>query len=291
MEQRPFGTTGLTVSVLGLGAGQLGASAVSEEAAPALLHGALDAGVTLIDTARGYGLSEERIGRHLAHRRSEYVLSSKGGYDVEGIADWTAESVTLGIDQALRTLRTDVIDIFHLHSCSQEVLERGDLQDALDRAAVAGKIRVSAYSGDNEPLAYAADSGRFGSVETSVNLVDQWSLQHVLPRYPDLGVIAKRPLANAPWRYPHRPDGTYGDVYWDRLQALALDPAGLDWDEFALRFAAYAPDVDCVIAGTTKLGNVHRNAELVAKGPLSNDLLDAIHAAWERVGSQWPGDV
>jgi aryl-alcohol dehydrogenase-like predicted oxidoreductase len=132
MEQRPFGTTGLTISALGLGAGQVGQDSVTEDQAAHLLNGALDAGVTLLDTARGYGLSEERIGRHLAGRRDEFVLSSKGGYDVPGAQDWTARAVTAGIDRALRETRSERIEIFHLHSCPVDELERGDLQDALD---------------------------------------------------------------------------------------------------------------------------------------------------------------
>jgi len=63
MEQRPFGTTGLDVSVLGLGTGQIGESRIEAGQADHLLNGALDAGITLIDTARGYGTSEERIGQ------------------------------------------------------------------------------------------------------------------------------------------------------------------------------------------------------------------------------------
>lgn len=79
MEQRDFGTTGLRVSALGLGAGQIGDAALTEEHVGTLLNRAVDRGVTLLDTARGYGLSEERIGRHLSYRRHDFILSSKGG--------------------------------------------------------------------------------------------------------------------------------------------------------------------------------------------------------------------
>ncbi len=291
METRPFGATGLTVSVIGLGAGQVGEDSVTEAAAAELLNGALDAGVTLIDTARGYGASEERIGRHLAQRRDEFVLTTKGGYDIAGTEDWTPANVTASIERSLRLLRTDRIDIFHLHSCSAEVLARGDLQDALDRAREAGLIRVAAYSGDNAPLAQAAASGRFGSLETSVNLCDQWSLHEVLPHVSGLGVIAKRPIANAPWRFQDRPTGHYAELYWERLRSLALDPGGLDWDEFALRFTAYAPGVDTAIVGTSKLANLRRNLELVERGPLPADLLEAVGTVWRREGRDWPGSV
>lgn len=291
METRAFGTTGLDVSILGLGAGQVGQDSVSEAEAAALLNGTLDAGVTLIDTARGYGRSEERIGRHLAHRRQEFVLSTKGGYDIEGTRDWTPENLVATLERSLRLMRTDHVDLFHLHSCPVEVLERGDLQATLDEAVAAGMVRITAYSGDNAALAYAADSGRFASVETSVNLTDQWSAHHVLPQHPELGVIAKRPLANGPWRFAERPVGHYGELYWERLQTLALDPAGLAWDELALRFTAYAPGVTTAITGTSQLKNLQRNAELVAKGPLPAEVLAAVETAWQREGQHWPGEV
>jgi aryl-alcohol dehydrogenase-like predicted oxidoreductase len=291
MEQRAFGSTGLTVSALGLGGGQVGQEHLSEGEASAMLNGVLDAGVTLIDTARGYGASEERIGRHLAARRTEFVLSSKGGYDIEGTEDWTGPNVRQGIDRALRLLRTDRIDIFHLHSCPQKMLERGDLLEALDEAVAAGKIGVAAYSGDGPDLASAVASGRFGSIETSVNVADQWSLRHVLPIRGALGVIAKRPIANAAWRFSAQPHGDYAEVYWQRLQALALDVGELEWDEFALRFSAYAPGVDTAIVGTSKPVNLARNVALVGRGPLPAEQLQAIDEAWVREGEAWTGQV
>src|SRR4051794_28359829 len=103
---RSFGKTGLSVSALGFGAGQIGSPELNEEEAARLLHGALDLGVTFFDTARGYGLSEERIGRHLSSHRARFVLSSKGGYGVDGVPDWTAEVIARGIDDALGRLRT-----------------------------------------------------------------------------------------------------------------------------------------------------------------------------------------
>jgi len=291
MEQRPFGSTGLTVSALGLGAGQVGERDVTDREAATLLNAALDAGITLVDTARGYGTSEERIGRHLAHRRDEFVLATKGGYDIEGTQDWTPENLRGTVERSLRLLRTDRIDVFHLHSCSAEVLARGELQDVLDGLVAAGSVGVAAYSGDNAPLADAAASHRFGSVETSVNLADQWSLRHVLPRHPELGVIAKRPLANAPWRFSERPAGHYAELYWERLRTLALDPAGLAWSAFALRFTVFAPGVDCAIVGTASPQNLARNVEHLAQGPLPDEVLAAVDAAWRRNGTDWPGSV
>lgn len=93
------------------------------------------------------------------------MVSSKGGYDMTAAENWTAAAVTAGIDRALHLTRSDRIEIFHLHSCSVDVLQRGDLQDALDAAVAAGKIGVAAYSGDNQHLLYVGESGRVASIE------------------------------------------------------------------------------------------------------------------------------
>lgn len=297
MQQREFGTTGLKVSVLGLGAGQIGDARHSEDLAGTLMNRALDHGVTLVDTARGYGLSEQRIGRHLSWRRHDFILSSKGGYDAEGAQDWTPAAIRLGIEQALTRLRVDWIDIFHLHSCPLDVLRQDDLLGALDDAVAGGLIRVAAYSGENTALHWAVTSGHFGSVETSVNLADQWSARHVLPQAQEagVGVIAKRPIANAAWQYAQRPTGQYAEAYWERLGVLDLGSvrqgAGLEWDEFALRFAAYTPGVHSAIVGTANIGNLERNIELAQRGPLPLDVLTHIHAAWDAHGMNWSGEV
>lgn len=297
MEQRDFGTTGLRVSALGLGAGQIGDAALTEEHVGTLLNRAIDRGVTLVDTARGYGLSEERIGRHLSYRRHDFILSSKGGYGADGADDWTPQAIRLGIEQALTRLRCDWIDIFHLHSCPADTLRREDMLGALDDARASGLIRVAAYSGENEALAWAAQSGRFGSLETSVNLADQWSRHQVLPAAHDagLGVIAKRPIANAAWRFVQRPAGDYAETYWERLGRLDLngvrEAAGLDWTQFALRFSAYAPGVHSAIVGTASLENLERNVRIVQEGPLPLDVLTHIEAAWRAHGTDWGGEV
>ena len=291
--RRAFGSTGLAVPALGLGAGLLGDARLEEAAVARLLSGALDLGVTLVDTARSYGLSEERIGRHLAHRRGEFVLATKVGYGVAGEADWTAGCVRRGIDDALRRLRTDVIDVVLLHSCPAETLRDEGILEALEAARRAGKLRVAGYSGEGDPLAWAVESGRLGAVECSVNLCDQRGLDAAVPAAAarGLGVVAKRPLANAPWRHAERPVGQYVEPYWERWQAMRLAPAGLPPDELAVRFAAFAPGVSCCVVGTTRLEHLRRNVELVARGPLPAEVVEAVRAAFRAHDADWDGQV
>jgi len=291
--QTAFGATGLQVSRLGLGCGGLGESRVSDAEAERLVHAALDLGITFFDAARSYGPAEERLGRALGPRRSGVVLSTKGGYGASGCADWTGACITRGIDEALGRLRTDHIDVFHLHSCPVDVLHRGELHDALLGARQAGKIRVAAYSGDNDPLVWAAGCETFGAVQCSVNLFDQNALREALPRASSrkLGVVAKRPLGNAPWRFASRPQADDVGALWDRFVAMGLDPSPLAFDELGLRFTCFAPGVSCAIVGTTRTEHLAASVHAVTAGPLPDDVTQRVRSAFDAVGAGWPGLV
>jgi aryl-alcohol dehydrogenase-like predicted oxidoreductase len=291
VPRRPFGNTGLTVSALGLGCGQIGAARLSETEVERLLGLALDLGIILFDTARGYGQSEARLGRCLAAHRQQVVISTKVGYGVPGHPDWTYGAIAAGVDDALRTLRTDWLDIVHLHSCPLETLRQDDVVRALEDARQAGKIRAAAYSGENEALAYALETGRFQSFQTSINLADQRGLDTLVPRAAaaGLGVIAKRPVANAPWRFDERPYGHYAEEYWYRWRAMDLDPHGLPWQELALRFAAFQPGVHTCIVGTADPGHLRENAAIVARGPLPAEQVAAIRQAFKNHDEDWVG--
>jgi aryl-alcohol dehydrogenase-like predicted oxidoreductase len=293
MKRKRYGSTGPVVSLLGLGAGRIGDATLDEAQVARLLNRALDLGINLIDTARGYGLSEERIGRHLAHRRAEFVLSTKIGYGIPGVADWTAAAIAAGIDAALALLRTDHIDIVHLHSCELSTLQADDVIAALERGRDQGKVGIVAYSGENEALDWAVASGRFGGVECSVNLYDQRSLDGALVRAGQggLGVIAKRPLGNAPWRYARRPLGDYCEVYWERMQALAYDAAGMPWDELALRFCAHRSEINCAIVGTSSIEHLQHNVVIADKGPLPGDVVERLRSRYALLGADWGGQV
>jgi aryl-alcohol dehydrogenase-like predicted oxidoreductase len=292
IEKRPYGDTGMQVSALGLGAGQLGDERLSEAEAEALLLGALDAGVTLVDTAPSYGVSEPRIGRFLGARRDQAVLSTKLGYGVPGVPDWTGPCITGGVEQALRTLRTDRIDIAHLHSCPRAVLEQGEVVAALAAAKAAGKLRAIAYSGENEDLEFARASGRFDGLMASLNPFEQRSADAVLPRMGGMGFIAKRPVANSPWRFAEQPHGDYSEPYWLRMRAMGMAPPGdMPWGEFALRFTLSVPGVASAIVGTGRLAHLLENVAWASKGPLEPALMDAWRQCFRERDDDWRGQV
>jgi aryl-alcohol dehydrogenase-like predicted oxidoreductase len=288
---RPLGATGLLVSPVGLGAGRIGEPGLPEDDVRALVDAALEAGVTLFDTARSYGLSEERLGRALAGRRDDVVLSTKVGYGVDGVPDWTGACVELGVDAALRRLRTDRLDVVHLHSCPLELLERGEVVAALERAVRKGKVRAAAYSGEDEALRFAVRSGAFAVVQCSVSVVDQAVLPEVAEaRARGIGVLAKRPLGNAPWRFPDRPAEPDVAEAWDRFRALGLEGAG-DWAERFTRFAAFAPGVDVILVGTASPAHLGAAVAAVRRGPLEPETIAALTSAFAHAGAAWRGRI
>lgn len=293
VRRRALGATGLEVSVLGLGAGPLGTARIGESEADALVGAAIDQGVTLFDTAPSYGSSEERLGRALGSRRPEVVLVTKGGYGVPGVSDWTGEVIRLGIEAALRRMGTDVIDVFLLHSCDVGTLGRDDILGQLDRAKAAGKIRAAGYSGENEALAWAVSSRRFDVVECSVNPFDRAALTGSIARAAaaGIGVLAKRPLANAAWRFTSPPDAPDVRTYWERATAMAIDPAPLPWPEAALRFATFAHGVSAALVGTSSIAHLAEAVAAVGRGPLGEELVARWDAAWEAHGGAWGGVV
>jgi aryl-alcohol dehydrogenase-like predicted oxidoreductase len=292
IPQRAYGSTGLRLSLLGLGAGQIGDGQSDEAHVGKLLNEALDFGITLIDTARGYVLTEERIGRHIAHRRKEFVLSTKVGYGIDGVLDWTYDCILAGVDRALKLMKTDHLDIVHLHSCPLDTLKGGEVIDALDRCVTDGKIRFAAYSGDNEPLEWALASGRFRGLMCSVNVFDQRAIERVVTPAGKhaVGLIAKRPIGNAPWLHANQPTGQYCEQYWLRMKAMGLD-FGADWADTALRFTAFTVGVTSCIVGGKNIDHIRSNIASIARGPLASDVVAKIRAAFTQHDDNWSGQV
>ncbi len=254
-----------------------------------LLRTAVDAGITYFDTARSYDLSEERLGRHLGAFRQRVTLATKVGYGIPGVDDWTYDAVRIGIDDALRTMRTDYLDVVMLHSCNLGTLEWGEPIRALEDAKAAGKIRLTGYSGENDELRWALHSGRFDVLACSVNVCDQRVFDDVLPVAAEKGIpiIAKRPLANAPWRFAECPKGDYAEEYWWRWTTMRFERAGHSKLETAIRFAAHAPAVATAIVGTHKPEHLLAAKTEVDKGPLPEPLISHIRRRFHECDPGW----
>lgn len=288
IEFRDFGFTGLKVSAVGFGAGKIGGSELSDKKVDKLLNSVLDLGINLIDTARSYGEAEHRIGKFLKHRRSEFILSTKVGYDVEGVEDWTFRCITEGVEKALRILQTDYIDIVHLHSCNKDILEKGEVTEALTKMAQEGKIKVPAYSGDNEALEFAVHSGSFASIQSSINICDQKTVNTILHQAKQgyMGVIAKRPLANFAWHEKANLTDPVVEEYKRRIYEMNID-FGMPLEEAMIRFSTYTYGVDSILIGSTSIEHLKANLKLAAKGKLQDELIDKIKNRFNDSGKDW----
>jgi hypothetical protein len=298
IEKRMFGKTGMEVSVLGFGGAEIGFEGATPATVRELLNGALDAGLNVIDTAECYMNSEEMIGEAVAGRRGDFFLFTKCGHVEHMKPDWSRASLLASIERSLKRLRTDCVDLVQLHSCSEEVLRNGKAIEALEEARRLGRTRFIGYSGDGAAARYAIESGRFDTLQTSLNVADQESIDLLLPaaRTAGMGVIVKRPVANAAWRYgATAPEETYHTVYWERLRKLAYPfaegPPG-DAVAFALRFTLSQPGVHTAIVGTKKPGRWTENARALAAGPLPAADIAAIRNRWaETAAPDWVGQT
>jgi aryl-alcohol dehydrogenase-like predicted oxidoreductase len=320
MQMRPFGNTGMRVSPLGWGAAEIGYENVPDKTVESLLAVALEQGLNVIDTAECYMDSEEKVGRALRGKRQQCLLFTKCGHAPafrpagfitrarrklwlpvgralgQTLADWDPRLLERSIDQSLRRLQTDWIDLIQLHSCSEEILRQGAVIEVLQRARQAGKARSIGYTGDGAAALYAVRSGQFDTLQTSVNIADQAALDLTLPLAAErgMGVIAKRPVANAVWKQTQKPENSYHHVYWDRMQELRYDFVQ-DPDkavEMALRFTLSVPGVHTAIVGTTKPEHWRKNAEYAAAGSLSAGQFDSVRNRWKQVARpDWAGQA
>jgi aryl-alcohol dehydrogenase-like predicted oxidoreductase len=296
MKRSRFGRTGFDVSPLGFGAAPIGYLQTERDRVGTILNFLLDSGVNLIDTAASYPGSEEVIAETVGSRRDQFVLVSKCGTklpDLDG-EPFSAELVRRTVDRSLTRLRVEQIDVMLLHSCDLKTLQRGDALGALVKAREQGKIKFAGYSGDNEAAAYAAALADVAVIETSVNIADQRNIDAVLPvaRQHDVGVLAKRPVANAAWKDINHQPGlykNYAKTYTDRLAQMRLDPGKLGftgpseeaWPQLALRFTLSQPGVHCAIIGTTNPDNARENIGYAGKGPLPESVATKIREAFD----------
>jgi aryl-alcohol dehydrogenase-like predicted oxidoreductase len=297
MQMKTLGNTDLQVSRLGVGLSELGHGLTldDEAAAARVLNAALDGGVTFLDTSACYGVSEELIGRTIAHRRQEYVLATKCGHVTGGYSgrDWTAQTIQDSIDRSLARMKTDCLDLVQLHSCGVDILERGEAIQALLDARQAGKTRYIGYSGDNEAARWAVESGVFDTLQTSFNLVEQRARTRLFPaaKARGMGIIAKRPIANGSWGVPQSPSG-YASQYFERAQVMAkmgpLPGASQNPVLLALGFVLAHDDVDTAIVGTRNPEHMQANIAWIERElPIADEAVEELHRRFEDVGQGW----
>lgn len=283
--------------MLGFGGAEIGQEKASVETVTKLLLRALDAGLNVIDTAECYERSEELIGAAIEGRRDDVFLFTKVGHPRGvGSEDWSEGSILESIERSLRRLRTDRLDLVQLHGCSEAVLKKGEAIGALEKARERGHLRFLGYAGDRHDARFAVESDAFDVLQTSVNIADQEAICLTLPaaRERKIGVIAKRPIANAAWKTGHKPISSYHHEYWERLRKLHYDFLRGDDKEMAvgiaLQFALSVPGVQTAIVGTARPERWQENARLLEGHKLTKHEYDAIRERWDDVAPKtWIG--
>ena len=306
IEYRTLGKTGIRVSALGLGGSEIGYQEVAQKTVDKIIGAALDAGINVIDTAECYANGEQLFGNALGRRRADVILMTKCGHAplaaasdrASGYAqpDWEPSMLSASIDRSLKNLKTDYVDVMQFHSCPTETLRDDRVIDVLTRARDAGKTRFIGYSGDSDDAMHAVEMGTFDTLQISLNIADQEAIDRVMPKAiaAQMGVIVKRPIANAAWRSGTKPPGDwYTQPYWDRLRKLGYDFLGSDIETAvatALRFTLASAGVSTAIVGTTRVERVAQNIAHASLGPLPPADYDAIRARWRQVARpNWTG--
>lgn len=297
MEMRQLGNTGLEVSRLGMGLSELGSHLTLAQKGEAgrLLNIALDHGINFLDMAACYGTAEELVGKTIAPRRDEVILATKAGHVVGdyGGPAWTAETIRHSIERSLRRTEAGHLDLVQLHSCSVAVLEQGDVIQALLDAKQAGKTRFIGYSGDNDAAQWAVEHGVFDTLETSFSLVDQQARERLFPlaQGKGMGVIAKRPIANAAWGKKKSPS-MYAREYHRRAQIMAdMGPIPEAPDNaivLALGYVLAYDAVDTAIVGTSDPQHLQSNIRWLSEEiPIPQEAVAELERRFDEVGQRW----
>ena len=300
LPKRTLGRTGRELTALGFGAMELRGAPrgpeVSEEEADKLLNAVLDAGISFIDTSIDYGQSEERIGKFISHRRTEYFLASKCGCvpDAPMGSDHvhTAENIRAGVENSLRRLRTDHLDLVQFHrSLTQKELEAdGALQELL-KLREEGKVRFLGVSGTLPNLDEQIAMGVFDAFQIPYSAL-QREHEGVIARAAAAGagiIIRGGAARGAPtdWEgklyYMVSPDEMRRRWELARLDDLLGDMSRM---EFTLRFTLSNPDLDTTIVGTKDPGHLRDNVAAALKGALPDELYQEAKRRLAEAGSR-----
>ena len=289
LPTRTLGRTGLQVTRLGYGAMSLDngrLTPVTPEQAEATLTAVLDAGINFIDTSPDYGDSEECLSRYIGHRRDEFFSASKCGCPVAvptGTTGhvYTRENIVAGVEQSLRRMRTDYLDIVQFHgSPSRAALEEAGAIETLRDLQRQGKVRFIGSSSVLPDLAEHIAMGVFdefqipysalqGEHEAAISAAHRAGAGTVIRG----GAMRGAPAQDKGWSVRRLPEVAEDlpRAIWERARLDDLLD-GAPAIEFTLRFTFSHPDLDTTIVGTANPAHLRANLDALAKGPLPADV-------------------
>ena len=300
MNLRQFGSTGLTVSEIGLGTWQLanpdwGVSDKNE--ALQIVQKSLEAGCTFFDTAPGYGggRSEELLGEGLKSVRKDVIICTKFGHTAEGKTDFSTEAIRPSLEASMKRLQTDFLDIVLMHNPPREMMDGriASQYEEFEKLKTEGIIREYGVSLDwREELELVLDTTQSNAAEVFFNAL----YQETLPAYQKaqdrgMGLIIKVPLdsgwLSGKYRANHKFDGVRDRWSPDVLERRSilvekfaeLVPEGTSMAQAALQFVLAQPQVSTVIPGAKSVGQALSNFAAAEK-QLSSETVQAMHDLW-----------
>jgi aryl-alcohol dehydrogenase-like predicted oxidoreductase len=297
LPTRQLGRTGLEVTMLGYGAMELRGAPrgrdVTEAQSETILHAALDAGINYIDTSVDYGLSEERIGRYISDRRSEFYLASKCGCLVgappapRGQTSphvFTRDNILAGVEQSLRRMRTDHLDVLQFHiSPSRQTMEEHRALETVLELKRAGTTRFVGMSGTLPNLAEHIAMGVFDVFQIPYSAVErEHEAMIAAAARAGAGIVIRGGAAKgAPT------EGKHEGVQWARWQQADLKDLldGMTPMEFILRFTFTHPDLHTNIVGTIDPAHLEHNVSVLRAGPLPADVYAEAKRRLDAAGS------
>lgn len=290
MKYRTLGKTDLNVSVIGIGTWQFGGEwgkDFTQKEVDGILEKAKETGINFIDTAECYGdhLSEKLIGQYLANeKREDWLVATKFGHrfheNFSRTRHWSAKEVIQQLDDSLKALQTEYIDLYQFHSGSDEEFRNDDLWTALDKQIEAGKVRhlgVSIGSNDNLLQTELATEVNARVIQVVYNRLDRTPEERVFPSCEEqnLGVLARVPLASGFLSGKYKPGAQFesNDVRHKKdtqevdKQLKVVEeimrhevPEGVNMAEWALAWCLRHPAVTSVIPGCKDVRQVELNA-------------------------------
>ena len=294
MKTRPLGKTGLQVTELALGGLFVSSYGGEYEQAKAAIDRALELGVNYIDTAPGYGNSEEVLGKALEGVKATYVMSTKLGGRPQPFKPQDRDGLLKSVEESLRLLKRDHIDILMIHEpdrpgqynwWADPVHFDGPVMDVLADLKRQGVIRFIGLGGTTVyELPHIINTGRFDVVLTAFNYSLLWreATLEVLPaaKKQGMGIVVGSPLQQGALARRYDEEVKHGARWLSsprRAQYIALynflDELGLPLSEVGLRFVISNPDISCTLMGARSRQEVEQNIAAVEKGPLPADVL------------------
>ncbi len=303
MDRVVLGKTGLEVSRIGFGGLFVASFSAELEEAKRAVSRALGMGINYIDTAPGYGNSEEVLGKALADVTQPVVLSTKLGGRPTPFDPRDKAALRGSVEESLRLLGRDVIDILMVHEPDRPgqydwwtdmVQVEGPVLELAEELKAEGKVRYLGLGGTTTTeLAHLCRSGKFDVVLTAYNysLLYREAALEVIPsaKAAGMGIIVGSPLQQGALARRYDAEIDLPEAYWlsdmrrQQFKALYrfLDESGLNLAELGIRFVLSHPDVHCVLMGARSEAEAQQNAEAAAKGALPVDVqarLDEIAA-------------